>query len=1077
MDGARSSGWMLWVAVLALIPVVGGMRGGGTPGAPVRAEEKGAGEARQEPKEPARPVSPWDGPALLVSRLTGEVWDGKGDGRERWLGLAAQVKAARFKRFDPLIALVPCPVDSNLAADFDQALSAIQEAYADAGYLLEGWWLPWTGDPEKDRVREQAPGLLIFRRFSRPERAAVLVVGEVPAEGIHRATFREAVRGIRRWAQDWEPKRPVTVRVVGPTLSDSALSLRLAILELKDEEAAPTFEVVTGSARARRVSDRRLWRALRPGTSFHSTVVGEDELQVRARLFLQGQMHWNLDEIALLTESDTAYGQPFLTPENLESSVLVRFPPGIAGVRNAWDQDQRPPQPSPGQGMVQVPETTLDLRLGDRGRPVLVPELSTTTAASRDLAIANLLATLSDRKIRYIGILAHDARDAAFLVDRVRRFAPSALVFLVENNLVYTHPRLGPTMNGTLVIGSFPLFAGEGPDVPAPFQETPRQYLSQFTSDLHQGIYLAARRLIATSRGERPPVERRQVWVSAVGNGSLWPIAALDGTIPGEICPLLPWSSQAAGAGRLSERASTKLLVSAVVILLLTLLLERFANPPRIAGPRAWWLLAAVASLLGLAVGMLVVLGTLPYRRLNVRLGGEDLKQAVAGLLLTATAAALAAIVARVFSREQTKARRLALFGGVALGALLVLFGIDQALCHLWFLGRFELFLRRAFTLSSSLSPLVSLAWLAGGFYLWAFIELRRARMQARQRVDWPGSGPTLPSFERCRAEADQLEMLLDGPWPRWTGLRSLWVLVLPIVLFACLNFVAVRPVTEPRAYGRLFLFLLGFTFFLGSYSFCRFLAAWMTLQRILSQIALPHPPRGLDKALADLVSWSPMKSFGWQIPHFRMATLVADQIRSLAKNGKLSSGLPARTSHAIERAVAAQRDRAFESEIQARDELRTILAEADRELKGWRVEDPDVERFVTLRLVAYIRYVFAHLRGCLIAAGACGFLLLAAASTYAFEPNEFITNWIWTSLLVAVLVTLVVFLQMDRDEVLSRISGTPPQKIQVNRQLVTNFLTYGAVPLIGLIASQFPQVGRYLVGLANPLLKVVGGP
>ena len=110
-----------------------------------------------------------------------------------------------------------------------------------------------------------------------------------------------------------------------------------------------------------------------------------------------------------------------------------------------------------------------------------------------------------------------------------------------------------------------------------------------------------------------------------------------------------------------------------------------------------------------------------------------------------------------------------------------------------------------------------------------------------------------------------------------------------------------------------------------------------------------------------------------------------------------------------------------------------------------------------------------------LIATLACGFPLLAAASTYAYEPNEYVTNSIWSLLLIAVLLTLFVFFQMDRNEILSKIAGTTPGEVTFNPDLVLGTLTYGVVPLLGLVVAQFPNVGRYVVTLVNPLVRALG--
>src|SRR4029453_5934544 len=185
--------------------------------------------------------------------------------------------------------------------------------------------------------------------------------------------------------------------------------------------------------------------------------------------------------------------------------------------------------------------------------------------------------------------------------------------------------------------------------------------------------------------------------------------------------------------------------------------------------------------------------------RLGVGFGWDELKQnwkvLLAGFLLAIVAASLITIVVRASGLGKDRRRRWMLLGEVLFLTAVVLYFLDPALCRLWMIGGFEYFLRRAFTFSSGLSPLASpafagaglwpvapLGWPGGAFYLGAFNERRRERMQALQQMEWPGDGPPNPAFERCRDLADQLHELLDGPWPRWTVCfsRSWWVVVLP---------------------------------------------------------------------------------------------------------------------------------------------------------------------------------------------------------------------------------------------------------------------------------------------------------
>jgi hypothetical protein len=63
-------------------------------------------------------------------------------------------------------------------------------------------------------------------------------------------------------------------------------------------------------------------------------------------------------------------------------------------------------------------------------------------------------------------------------------------------------------------------------------------------------------------------------------------------------------------------------------------------------------------------------------------------------------------------------------------------------------------------------------------------------------------------------------------------------------------------------------------------------------------------------------------------------------------------------------------------------------------------------------------------------------------------------------------------FAQMDRDAILSRLSGTEPGKL--DRDFYYRVVSYGALPLLALLASQFPSIGRFLFSWLQPGLNAL---
>jgi hypothetical protein len=62
--------------------------------------------------------------------------------------------------------------------------------------------------------------------------------------------------------------------------------------------------------------------------------------------------------------------------------------------------------------------------------------------------------------------------------------------------------------------------------------------------------------------------------------------------------------------------------------------------------------------------------------------------------------------------------------------------------------------------------------------------------------------------------------------------------------------------------------------------------------------------------------------------------------------------------------------------------------------------------------------------------------------------------------------------MQAHRDPVISRITGTQPNEL--GWQFFVRIATLGAVPLLTLLATHFPSIGRYLLSFFQPGLEAI---
>jgi hypothetical protein len=1046
------------------------------------------------------PPPAWCEPARVLSEFFGLP---AGEPREKVVAGVAQ--AARVGGYDLrfLTALVPVPPDPRL----DQALEAVQRGFAQSDYLLDRAWLPWAGEAGKrEAAPQERPGLLLFRgpRTVDGARRLVLVflVGETPKAGIQKAAFHDTldlVADLQGAASD-----PV-VALLGPTYSGSVESLRLALLSWRAREGehqrrlSLRFRAATGSATASGLEE--VFADM--GVDFCRTVLPDAELHGRSLGFLRDEMGWDLRRVALLTEVDTAYGRSLLASEASEAGaasherlVIVPFPSHISELRNAAEQEKAAQEKATKTGDDKAPlpasQKALKLALVDPDRPAdLVPAYSPLTVHGNELMLANLLQTISREGIRYVGILATDVKDKLFLAERVRDLAPDALLFTFDDNLLYAHPQYAQTMDGLLVFSSSPLFTEGAPGLPAALSSSGTRERRQFTSELQQGIYEAVRYLL----GEAPVVPPR-AWITAVGNGSLWPIARLPmppGPGTARLCrataPQKPPAKAKAGSRHWQAEGNGFAGKDDLQILLVAILLSVFAwrlrrvallepvpGSPLDPTPGNRRLLVMGTVLLAFAAGVLLAVGSVPVwaRRLSLRLWlvSWDPTQVLYLVGLGAAYGLLVAAAARSAHRKLTLARGAAwvLGGFVTLAAL--------ALGLRWLCmpgGQVELFHLRARAFSSGLSPLVSLAALGGAVYAWVLWELTRRRLMARQSTDCPLESLGDPAISGSETVLGHIRDLLIRTFP-----KGRWIWLLPAVAFlppASLLWSTVQPVAETHGYGRFFILFLVLALALAALSFYRFFRLWAATLHILRRLdnAEPEVAEAFQAVAKDL-SWRPIQSFGLQLPPFKTPTLSVRRLRALIAAGKVTvPGGPEALEETLREVFAGETDEGSSKEIAARNRLEAIFRQACLDLRQ-HLADAEARQFLALRVAAWLRYVFAHMRASLLGALICSLLALVAVTAYAFQPRHFVNLALGLPLAGAVGLTLLVFLQMDRNATLSRIGDTTPGKVTFDRTFFSKLFTYVGIPVLGLVATQFPAVGELLGRLASQVLRVAGG-
>jgi len=393
-------------------------------------------------------------------------------------------------------------------------------------------------------------------------------------------------------------------------------------------------------------------------------------------------------------------------------------------------------------------------------------------------------------------------------------------------------------------------------------------------------------------------------------------------------------------------------------------------------------------------------------------------------------------------------------------------------ICRRWLLCGVD-FDQRVRAFASGLSPLVSLAWLVGAAFLWALLELERRRLTAWQQIDWPVQDAFEPAFTGCSRLLARIRRLLAagvalGGW-RWLALAVLAVAPL------CLVWHPMQPAAEPREVGRLMLVLWTLPAVLSALSCYRFVRVWRTLRKLLVRIDSTPIAARLGQLSGEL-RWKPMQAFSWPIPPFETLILSLVKIKQLAKRRLLTLTDAQRESldRVLGLAFDADTRGDVTREISSREELASLIADVGGQLAQLR-GNKRVEDFFAIRVAAYLRYVFAQLRNSLTSALAPALLVLVAASAYTFEPKGAVSLGLLALVAAEIVVAISVFVAMNRDTVLSLIAGNAPGEVTFDWHFVSSLITFGVVPLLGLIGTQVPAAGQLLNGWLKPLMRLAG--
>jgi hypothetical protein len=441
------------------------------------------------------------------------------------------------------------------------------------------------------------------------------------------------------------------------------------------------------------------------------------------------------------------------------------------------------------------------------------------------------------------------------------------------------------------------------------------------------------------------------------------------------------------------------------------------------------------------------------------------------------------------------------------LGGYLSVYGFAAiGLVRFWTLGDFArrtLYFVRAVDLSTGLSPLTPLFFVCIGYAAWGFFQLKRTHLAERFHVPTPY--PPGESFRRLHtADADVRDEVsheaiavrharpIGGALVALTGFGvAVWLQSLPTV----------------EGWGWDLVFFVGFAglFLLSTTTLIRLFFLWGRVKVLLDAVAAQPMMRAFGRLPVKVTEIFGRYLFT-QRPHLSHLQVPAHQLRLLVeevgKDPEAPAGLRGlgTTADEIEAILAEQlaggrkRGASRRAERAVRQKLSDVagkclevlaprgkwLAVDDAFGGGTGKEEKDApaepawvalgESVAATQVVIYVSQFFVQLRNLVWAAVVTSSLLLLAATSYPFHPEKLLLIGLIVLSAAGMASVLYLLIDMNRDELVSRVTRTTPGKFSLDSGFIGSFFTY-IVPAAGVMAAQLSGSFRWLL---EPLLRVM---
>ncbi len=400
-------------------------------------------------------------------------------------------------------------------------------------------------------------------------------------------------------------------------------------------------------------------------------------------------------------------------------------------------------------------------------------------------------------------------------------------------------------------------------------------------------------------------------------------------------------------------------------------------------------------------------------------------------------------------------------------------------------------FVFRSLNLLNGVSPATPLLLLGCSLFMMARLHARRHALS----LEAPTDLPHLPDDFQIKGLNDGVvgvRRSLGNPITGDTGATML-ILLPAFAVFLLIPWEWPQSL-ESWQYDIVYQITLRALFLFAVISWARFVLAWKKLHSLLEILDL-HPLRAAFSVLPSGYSQVPVLEGAGTLDSRDRLVYLAQQLRVLAACPNVADlefltpaarhGLEQKIEAAIGREpqsqasvwasvaqVGSQLAKLLEPEWRkgcgSTDEASKSKGEAPADRRAYRI----AEEIVAMPYLAFVGNAMLQLRNLLFYVAISYFLGIMSALVYPFRGLQMM---IWAGtigfIVMGIPVAVTIF-QMEKDEILRRL--TRGKEEPGTLRLVKRLAIVGALPVLAMIGSYFPGIGRYLITVIEPALKAL---